>query len=80
MKDEEAALAGPGAPTGAVPAVQLIWAVTHPPAAQSADVPYITNKACLLFLKVELCHPVWERLWSLLIYLLRIQNPMSAML
>lgn len=80
MKDEHAALARPETPTGVVPVVQLIWAVMHPPWAQSADVPYITNEARLLFLKVELCHPVWERVWSLLIYSLKIQNSMCTML
>lgn len=77
MKDKKAAVACPETPTGVIAVVQLIWAVTHPPWAQSTDVPYITNEVCLLFLRVELCHPVWE---SLLIYSLKIPNSMFAML
>lgn len=76
MKDEKAAVARPETSTGVVPVVQLIWADTRPLPAQSTDVPYITNEVCLLFLRVELCHPVWERL----IYSLKIPNSVSAML
>lgn len=75
-----AAAARPETPAGAGPVVQLTGAVLHPPRAQSADVPCVTTEVCLLFLRVDFCHPAWERRARLFIYSLVIPNSASAAL